>query len=140
MQTRGWAAFCILAIIISCIPCVNAQADITKGSDYKWSFAQTYSEKQLADSGMKITDADIAFARMRVASAEKDCSSMGGIWCTYANDDRNALQRMLNVQAKQQNNPSPVVVDTSPIPDFTNIIQSAWSQLVAIAKGIFGWD
>jgi hypothetical protein len=65
---------------------------------------------------------------------------MGGVWCTYANDDRNALQRMLNVQARQANNPSPVVVDSGPIPDLTNIISSAWNQLVAIAKGIFGWD
>jgi hypothetical protein len=140
MQNGGLAAFCILAIMVSGISCVSAQADISTGSDYKWSYAQTYSEEQLAASGLTITDNDIAFARGRVKSAEKDCSNMGGLWCTYANDDRNALQRMLNVQAGQENNPSPAEVDTGPIPDLTNIISSAWSQLVAIAKGIFGWD
>jgi len=140
MENRGLVAICLLAIIVSGISCVSAQADITMGSDYKWSYAQTYSEEQLAASGLIITDNDISFAQGRVKSAEKDCSNMGGVWCDYAKDDRNALQRMLNVQARQENNPSPVVVDTGPIPDLTNIISSAFSQLVAIVKGIFGWD
>jgi hypothetical protein len=140
MQRKALIAFSILVIIIFCIPCVSAQADAGMGSDYKWSYAQTYSEEQLAASGLIITDNDISFAQMKVKSAEKDCANMGGVWCTYANDDRNALQRMLNVQARQANNPSPVVVDSGPIPDLTNIISSAWNQLVAIAKGIFGWD
>ena len=132
MQRKGLVAFCVLAMLISCVSFVNAQADISTGSDYKWSYAQTYNEAELAASGIKITDADIAFARARVASAEKDCSNMGGVWCTYANDDRKALQKMINVQARQSNNPSPVVVDTGPIPDLTNIISSAWDQMVII--------
>ena len=131
MQRTGLIAFLILAIIISCISCVYAQSvpvvpspvkdqnagtmypDVAMGSDYKWSHAQSHTQVELAASGIQITDSDIAYARMEVASAVKDCSNMGGVWCTYANDDRNALQEMINVQAQQENNPSPVAVDTA---------------------------
>lgn len=140
MQKQGLVACSILAILISCIPCIVQAYDMTQGSDYKWSYAQTYSEDQLAASGLTITDDDIVFARGRVAAAEKDCSNMGGVWCTYAKDDRNALQKMLNVQALQRNNPSPATVDTGPIQDFTNMVNSAFSQLEALVKGLFGWD
>ena len=109
-------------------------------AEWKWNYAQSYSEEELAATGVQITDYDIEYARGRVADAEKDCSDRGGVWCDYAKGDRNALQKMLRVQARQANKPQPVVIDSGPIPDLTNIISSAWSQLVAIAKGIFGWD
>ena len=133
-------AFCLLAMFLSCTQCGSAQADAGTGPDWKWSYAQTYSEEQIAASGMKITADDIAFARGRVADAEEDCADRGGVWCDYAEQDKNALQKMLNVQARQTNNPSPAVVDTGPISDLTNIIDSAFKQLVAIVNGILGWD
>ncbi|MDD1668839.1 MAG: hypothetical protein LUO97_03465, partial [Methanomicrobiales archaeon] len=64
MRTWGLAAVFGFLIVISGTFCIHAQAyDMTQGSDYKWSYAQTYSEKELAASGLTITDADIVFAR-----------------------------------------------------------------------------
>ena len=141
MHDRCLATLGILAFLILCIPCVHAQASATAGPDIKWSYAQTYSEAQLAASGFLITGDDIAFARGRVADAEEDCANMGGVWCTYAGDDRKALQRMLNVQGRQTNNPHPDMVDTGPVPDLTNtdIISSAWKQLESIASQLADW-
>ncbi|MDD1657165.1 MAG: hypothetical protein LUQ41_01735 [Methanomicrobiales archaeon] len=141
MHHLGPVTLCILAILIFGIPCVHAQAGVTVGPDMKWSYAQTYNEEQLAASGYIITGEDIAFARGRVADAEEDCANMGGVWCTYAGDDRKALQRMLNVQGRQTNNPHPDMVDTGPVPDLTNtdIISSAWKQLESIASQLADW-
>jgi hypothetical protein len=150
MQKGVMVAFCILGIIISCVSCASGYdpypGNPGMSAEWKWNYAQSYSEKELAATGVQITDYDIEYAKGKVATAEHDCSNMGGVWCTYANDDRNALQRMLNVQARQSNNPSPVVVDSGPIPDLTNIISSArdqlvfvWSQLRYTVRNIFGF-
>lgn len=151
MERKGLMVFCFLAILLTCISCASGYYDPYPGNsamsaEWKWHYAQSYSQDKLAATGVQITDYDIAYARMEVASAVKDCSNMGGVWCTYANDDRNALQEMINVQAQQENNPSPVAVDTSPIPDLTNIINSAYSQLVFVwsnlrytIRNIFGF-
>jgi hypothetical protein len=142
MQNRGLVALSILVIIISCISFVNAQAVSEMGPDYKYSYARTYSEAQLAASGITITADDIAYARMRVKSAEDDCAEMGGVWCDYAKDDRNALQKMLNVQARQSGNPQADVTAGNPgrDADIGSIISSALNQLVNLVKGIIGWD
>ena len=140
MQRKGLMAFSILAILIFGISCVHAQADAAMGPDYKWSYAQTYSEEQLAASGLIITDNDIAFGRMKLASGEKACTEMGGVWCDYANADRNALAKLLNVKARQSNSPLPDISgdNSDPVTYFSNIIYSAWEQLVGLAKAIFG--
>jgi hypothetical protein len=139
MEHRGLAAFCLLTFIAFCISCASAQGWDTSGSDYKWSFALTYSKEELAKSGLTITDDDIAYGERMVAKGESDCERMEAM-CKYAQDDRAALENMRWVQARQRNNPSPEQVDTSPIPDLTNLIDSAFKQLLGIVKGLFGWD
>ncbi|HXW98398.1 MAG TPA: hypothetical protein VEI51_01585, partial [Methanomicrobiales archaeon] len=93
----------------------------------------------LAASGVQITDYDITYAQARVATSKKDCSNMGGVWCTYLKDDVAALQRMVDVQAKQRSNPSPEIIDIGPVPDLTGVIDSAWKQLTTFPSQLENW-
>lgn len=144
MERKGLMIFCLLAILLSCISCASAYYDPYPGNpamsaEWKWNYAESYPEDELAATGVQITDYDIEYARGRVAKAEKDCSDRGGVWCEYASGDRNALQKMRNVKARQSGI-APEVVDSGSIPDLTNVIDSAFKELVAMVKGILGWD
>jgi hypothetical protein len=143
MERKIVMILCLLAAF-TCISCASGYQDPFPGdpdlkASWLWSYAYSNSEEQLEDADVLITDYDITYGRGRVADAEKDCSNMGGVWCTYAQEDRDTLQRMLNVKARQTNNPSPEQVDRSPIPDFTNIIDSAWKQLAAFPSMLENW-
>lgn len=80
--------------------------DIAQGSDWKWAYSQNHNKEDMIKTGMIITDQDIAFAKIRVNMSAKDCGDSGegdesGIWCVWAKQDREALQRMLDLQAEQ---------------------------------------
>jgi len=75
--------------------------DMTQGSDWKWAYAQQYTNDSLAK--LHINDDDIAYARMKVAAANIDCRNIGGgdendKWCKWASEDNQTLDRMLNAQ------------------------------------------
>ncbi len=111
-------------------------------AEWKWSYAQTYTEKELAAADVQVTDYDIQYARGRVQKGEEDCTERGGVWCDYAAQDRSSLTKLLNVKA-QQTNTRPEKVDGGDgnfLSGILNGINSAFDQLVAIAKGLFGFD
>ena len=108
---------------------VSAVYEITQGSDWKWSYAQTYAEDDLAK--LKINAEDIEFARMRVAAAEEDCAEIGGEdkssqWCKWAEEDKQTLARMLKAQASQS------------ITSQEDKSQTAWAKFLNIIKKLFG--
>lgn len=111
-------------------------------AEWKWSYAQTYKEQELAAADVQITDYDITYARGRVQEGEEDCAERGGVWCDYAAQDRSALTKLLNVKA-QQGDTRPEKVeggDGNFLSGIWNGINSAFDQLVAIVKGLFGFD
>lgn len=118
--------FClvILSLAVLCSVRVNAAYGTAQGSDWKWSYAQTYVNDDL--SKMTITDQDIAFAKMRNLSAEKDCTNMGGVWCEWAKNDSLALDRMLKAQGNQVGAPAK---DAS---------LTVWAKFVNMLKKLFG--
>lgn len=144
MDNRGLAAFCLLAAILFCVPCVSAQTHpMMESPDWRFAYAQSHTEEELAAVGVRINGNDISFARMKVAAAEKDCANMGGVWCDWAKEDREALQRMLRVQAGQANTPLP---GSGPGGDPVDIVSSAlnqlesiWSTLEGLMRNLFGY-
>ncbi|MBU2522944.1 MAG: hypothetical protein KKE23_01485 [Nanoarchaeota archaeon] len=133
MQKRA-LIFAILAMmIIGMIPSILAQA---LGSDIVFSHAQSFPESKIKSlvGERGVTDADIEFAQARVIYSEKDCNDMGGIWCTYAEQDRLALQKLMNVKGQS--------ISGSGTSDGTISTQkpSVWKQLWNIFKGLFGFD
>lgn len=116
--------------------------NLLMAAEWKWSYAQTYKEQELAAADVQITDYDIQYARGRVQESEEDCAERGGVWCDYAVQDKSALTKLLNVKA-QQTDTRPEKVDGGDgnfLSGMWNGIISAFDQLVAIVKGLFGFD
>jgi len=76
---------------------ISAEYDMTQGSDWKWSYAQTYVDEDL--SKLNINEEDIEFARMKVQASKEDCEERAGQWCTWYSEDNATLQRMLQAKS-----------------------------------------
>ena len=144
MQHPGPLALGLLALTLVCVTCASGYdpypGNPAMSAEWKWNYAQSSKTvDDLAAAGVQITDYDITYARAKVASSKKDCSNMGGVWCTYLNNDVAALQRMVDVQARQGSNPSPEIIDIGQVPDLTNVIDSAWKQLNALPTELADW-
>ena len=123
--------FCLVGIflVVLCLHFINAAEDMTQGSDWKWSYAQTYVEDSL--SKLSINNEDIAFAKMKVASANKDCENIGGSdakdqWCIWAQEDNATLERMLKAQASQSTTSQ------------ENTSKGIWDKIKDFFKNLFG--
>lgn len=112
-------------------------------AEWKWNYAQTHKEQELAAADVQITDYDIQYARGRLQKSEKDCEERGGVWCDdFAATDRSALKKLQNVKAQQTGTRTEKVDggDGNFLSGISNGIRSAFDQLVAIARGLFGFD
>jgi hypothetical protein len=111
-------------LAVLCINLSESAYDMTKGSDWKWSYALIHPNESL--SNIWITNADIEYAEMQVKASKEDCEQMGGVWCGWHADDNATLQRMLNAKSLQPTNPP------------ADATKSIWQKFMDFMKKIFG--
>lgn len=114
-----------LFLTVLCVSYASSAYDMTQGSDWKWSYAQTYPDEDL--SRWNINDKDIEFAKMRVVAAEEDCREIGegdenSQWCKWAAEDNATLERMLKAQTTASTQ---------------NALQKMWAKIADFFKGLF---
>lgn len=132
-------------IMIASMSLVRGYTEVFPGdplmaAQWKWDYALSHTQAELAAANVQITDDDINYARGRVKTSEDDCTERGGVWCDYANDDKAALQRLINVKAQQTGTQPEKVAGGNFFADLWGGVTGALGQLIAILAGWLGFD